>query len=272
MTTLLLIVGMFAVFANRLLFNADNWSNTSTQLLQNAAIRSTTANYLVDQLYANYNVAGLIKSGLPKQLQPLSGPAAGALRNVAVAGTDLALSRPRVQNLWMQANRLADQTFIATRRRREGERKLNQGAVTLNLGGILDTIAGRLGLPSGITSKLPPNIANLTVLKSRQLKTVQDGGKAVKGLALLLTILCPCSTRLRFFLLPAAPANAHDDRVRRRLCRSARTGGTPDYRGPDTRVAHDRCIAAGNDPCRGSHRNGAADGRGQRCGVHRGGA
>ncbi len=201
-TTLLLIVGMFAVWANRLLFNADNWSNTSTQLLQNAAIRSTTANYLVDQLYANYNVAGLIKSGLPKQLQPLSGPAAGALRNVAVTGTDLALSRPRVQNLWMQANRLADQTFIATVDGGRGNVRLNQGAVTLNLGGILDTVAGRLGLPSGITSKLPPNIANLTVLKSRQLKTVQDGGKAVKGLALLLTILCPLLYALAILLAP----------------------------------------------------------------------
>ena len=60
--TLLLVVGVFSVWANRLLFNPDNWSNTSTQLLDNAQIRSTTANYLVDQLYANVNVAGLIQA------------------------------------------------------------------------------------------------------------------------------------------------------------------------------------------------------------------
>lgn len=201
-TTLLLIVGMFAVWANRLLLNADNWSSTSTQLLQNQAIRSTTANYLVDQLYANYNVAGLIRSGLPKQLEPLAGPAAGALRNAAVSGTELALSRPRIQGLWMQANRAADQAFIAIVNGGKGHVAVQGGEVTLNLAGILDDIATRLGLPSGIASKLPPNIAHLTVLKSNQLRAVQDGGKAVRGLALLLTILCPLLYALAILLAP----------------------------------------------------------------------
>ena len=35
-TTLLLVVGIFATWANRLLFSPDNWSKTSTQLLQDA--------------------------------------------------------------------------------------------------------------------------------------------------------------------------------------------------------------------------------------------
>src|SRR5262249_36526885 len=85
-TTILAIVGMLAVWANRLLLNPDNWSNTSTQLLQNADIRDATSNYVVDQLYANVNVAQLLRSGLPPQLQPLAGPASGALRNAAVRG------------------------------------------------------------------------------------------------------------------------------------------------------------------------------------------
>jgi Short C-terminal domain len=201
-TTLLLIIGMFAVWANRLLFNADNWSNTSTQLLQNPAIRSSTANYLVDQLYANYNVAGLIGSGLPRELKPLAGPAAGALRNAAVAGTELALSRPRVQALWMQANRAADQAFVAVVNGGKGSVTTDHGVVALNLAGILDSIASRLGLPSGIASKLPPSVAHLTILRSNQLKTVQDGGKALKGLALLLTILCPLLYALAILLAP----------------------------------------------------------------------
>jgi len=201
-TTLLLIVAMFAVWANRLLFNPDNWSNASTQLLQNQDIRSNTANYLVDQLYANVNVAGLIKSGLPTQFQGLAGPAAGALRNAAVQGTELALSRPRVQALWAQANRAADQTFIAIVNGGKGNVKINHGAVSLNLGAILDNVASRLGLPVTVSNKLPPNVANLTVFKSDQLKTVQDGGKAVKGLALWLTILCPLLYALAVFLAP----------------------------------------------------------------------
>ena len=199
-TTLLLVVGMFAIWANRLLFNPDNWSNTSTQLLQNPDIRATTANYLVDQLYANVNVAGLIKSGLPPQFQALAAPAAGALRNAAVNGVELALSRPRVQSLWAQANRAADQTLIAVVNGGKGPVAIRHGAVMLNLGAILDNVASRLGLPSGLSSKLPANIANLTVFKSDQLASVQDAGNAIQGLALWLTILCPLLYALAIYL------------------------------------------------------------------------
>jgi hypothetical protein len=190
-TTVLLVLAMFSVWANRLLFNPDNWSATSTQLLANPDIRSATSNYLVDQLYANVDVAGLLKQGLPPRLEPLAAPAAGALRNVAVQGVNLALSRPRVQNLWAQANRAADQAFIAVVNGHNGRVGVNQGVVTLNLGTILDNIASRLGISADITSKLPPDVATLTIFKSNQLKFIQDVGKAIKGLALLLTILVP---------------------------------------------------------------------------------
>jgi Short C-terminal domain/Protein of unknown function (DUF2975) len=199
-TTLLLIVGIFATWANRLLFSPDNWSNTSTQLLQNQNVRNTTANYIVDQLYANVNVTGLLKEGLPTQLQALAAPAAGALRNAAVQGAELALTRPEVQALWAQANRAADQTFVAVVNGRKGTVGVNQGAVTLDLGSILNNIASRLGLPSDLASKLPPNIATLTVFKAKELKYVQNGGKAIKGLALWLTILVPLLYILALFL------------------------------------------------------------------------
>ncbi len=199
-TTLLLVVGIFSVWANRLLFNPDNWSNTSTQLLENAQIRSTTANYLVDQLYANVDITGLISSGLPPRLAPLAAPAAGALRNVAVKGVDLALTRPRVQQLWAAANRAADQTFINVVNGGKGPVGVQSGVVTLALGSIVNNVASRLGLPSDLSSKLPPNIANLTVLRSNQLSLVQDVGSAIKGLALWLTILTPLLYALAIYL------------------------------------------------------------------------
>ena len=191
LTTVLLVVGMFAIWANRLLFNPDNWSNASTQLLQHPEVRSGTANYLVDQLYANVDVAGLLRSGLPTQLQALAAPAAGALRNGAVQGAELALARPRVQNLWARANRAADRAFIAIVHGGKGPVRVNQGAVTLNLGPILDDVASRLGLPSNLSAKLPANVANLTVFRSDQLRFVQNAGNAIQALALWLTILVP---------------------------------------------------------------------------------
>jgi len=199
-TTVLLVVAVFATWANRLLFSPDNWSKTSTQLLQNENVRSTTANYVVDQLYANVNVAGLLKQALPTQFQGLAGPAAGALRNAAVQGTELALSRPRVQQLWAEANRAADQTFVDVVNGKKGTIGVNQGAVTLNLASIANNIASRLGLPSNIASHLPANVANLVIFKSDQLKYVQNGGKAIKSLAFWLLIIVPLLYILALYL------------------------------------------------------------------------
>lgn len=207
-TTLLGVLAIFAIWANRQLLNPDNWSNTSTQLLQNAAIRDATANYVVDQLYANVDVAGLIGSALPPQLKPLAGPASGALRNAAVQGATLALSRPRVQSLWATANRAADQTFVTVVNGGKGAVLINGGVVTLNLASIVDDIAARLGLPSGLGAKLPASIANLQVLKSNQIKLVQDIGSALKGLALWLTIIVPL-----LYALAIALARGHRRRT-----------------------------------------------------------
>lgn len=44
LTTVLVVVGMLSVWANRLLFNPDNWSKTSTQRLENRDVRTATAN------------------------------------------------------------------------------------------------------------------------------------------------------------------------------------------------------------------------------------
>jgi hypothetical protein len=199
-TTLLFIVGVFAVWANRLLFNPDNWANTSTQLLASPNIRSAVANYAVDQVYANVNVGNLIKSALPTRLEPLADPAAGALRNAAVTGVQTALTRPRIQALWEQANRAADQTLIDVVNGKKGTVSVNQGVVALNLSTLVDNLANRLGLPPNLGEKLPKNFANLTIFKAKQLKFVQDIGKLVRHLALALTIAVPLLFALAVFL------------------------------------------------------------------------
>ena len=197
-TTVLAVVAIFAVWANRQLLNPDNWANTSTRLLQDAKVREATSNYLVDQLYANVNVAEELKSRLPAQLQPLAAPVAGALQNLAVTAAERALASARVQERWKQANRAADATFIAIVDGK-GPVATNDGQVTLNLASIVTNITDRLGLPN-VSSKLPPSVAHLTILKSNDLKAVQDGVKALKGLNVLLTIIVPLLYALAIFL------------------------------------------------------------------------
>ena len=189
-TTVLAVLAILAVWANRQLLNPDNWANTSTKLLQNAAVRDATSNYLVNQLYANVDVAGEIKSRLGTQLQPLAGPISGVLRNGATTAAQKALASPRVQDAWKQANKAADQTLVNIVKGNSGGVQVNGGEVSLNLAPIVADITTRLGLPD-LSSKLPPSVANLTILRSNQIKLVQDLGNALKGLALVLTIIVP---------------------------------------------------------------------------------
>jgi hypothetical protein len=72
--------------------------------------------------------------------------------------------------------------------KKEGVSTAN-GEVTLNLGELLVNLAGEVGIGQSLAEQLPPEAGQITILKSEQLKTAQDIVVAIKGLALLLSIL-----------------------------------------------------------------------------------
>ncbi len=191
LATVLTILGIVAVWANREILNADNWSNTSTTLLANPTIRDATANYLVNQLYANVDVPAEIGNALPDKLKPLAGPISGALHSGAVSATEDLLATPAAQNAWRAANKLADQAFIQIVNGGTKHVQIRGDTVTLNLGLILQEVANRLGISVDIASHLPPNVAKVELFKAKEISTIQTIGQALKSLALILSILAP---------------------------------------------------------------------------------
>jgi hypothetical protein len=189
LATLLAVLAIFAIWANRQLLNPTNWSRTSTALLQKETIRSALAGYLVDQLYANVNVPAQLESGLPNQLAPLAGPLSGALHSVAEQGAERALATPVVQDVWRKANYAADQTLVTIVNGRGRYAHIHGGTVSLDLRQIVADLADRLGLPSGTAEKLPASVASLKVITSSQLGLVRNLAKALHELAVWLTIL-----------------------------------------------------------------------------------
>jgi Short C-terminal domain len=198
--TLLAVLAIFAIWANRQLLNPDNWARTSTALLQKSTIRSAVSGYLIDQLYANVDVPGELKSGLPKQLQPLAGPVSGALHSVAEQGAEKVLETPQVQAVWRNANRAADQTLVTIVKGGNNKVQIEGGTVSLNLREIVADLADRLGLPAGIAEKLPASVANLKVVTSSQLGLVRNGAKALHALAVWLTIIAVLLYALALYL------------------------------------------------------------------------
>ena len=71
--SLLTFIAIFAVWANRQLLNNDNWTETSSELIENRVIRDQVALFLVDELYANVDVKATLEEALPPRLDPLAG-------------------------------------------------------------------------------------------------------------------------------------------------------------------------------------------------------
>lgn len=186
--TVLAWVSILALWANRQFLNTNNWANTSSELLQKDSIRTEVADFLVDQLYAHANVRGDLESALPPRAKPLAGPIAGGLRNAADQGINTLLQRPRVQQLWENANRVAHKAFLETIEGGGPNVSTTGGNVTLNLGQIARSVATSLGL-GNVASKIPPDAAQITVLKSKQLDAVQNGLKALRGITLVVLLL-----------------------------------------------------------------------------------
>lgn len=200
LATVLAILSILSIWANRQLMNPTNWSKTSTALLRKQTVRSAVSGYLIDQLYANVDVQERLKSGLPPQLAPLAGPLSGALHNLAEQGAERALELPRVQDAWRTANYAADQTLVTIVKGGGSRVQINGGTVSLNLHQIVADIALQLGLPASVADKLPPSVASLKIITSSQLGLVRSLAKTLHALALWLTIFTFLLYALAMFL------------------------------------------------------------------------
>jgi hypothetical protein len=188
--SVLAFLAIFAIWANRQLLDTDNWTDTSTQLLEDDEIRGQLSIYLIDQLYENVDVQAELADTLPPRLQPLAGPAAGAFQDLGVRGVDRLLERPGAQELWEQANRRAHRRLLQVVEDGGGDNVSTAGGnVTLDLKGLLEQTQAQFGVGGRLAERLPADAAQLTILKSDELELAQDGVRFLKALAIILVIL-----------------------------------------------------------------------------------
>lgn len=186
---LLAFLSVFAIWVERQALDTGEWVHTSGRLIRNPTIRTAVGEYLVEQLYENVNVEKELEKILPGDTKELAGPAAGGLRQVAGTGAEKVLETGTAQSLWETANRTAHEQLMAVLENKKEAVSTANGEVKLNLGSMLTNLAGQIGLAKNLAEKLPPEAGQIRILKSEQLKTAQDIVIAIKGLALLLSIL-----------------------------------------------------------------------------------
>ena len=186
-------LSVFAIWTERQALNTDDWVETSGRLIENKEIRAAVGEYLVEQLYDNVDVEKELEDILPGDLKDLAGPASGGLRQVAGSGAEQVLQTATAQDLWKDANRAAHEQLLAVLEDKKEAVSTEEGDVTLNLGSLVTNLADQVGIGAQLAEKLPPDAGQITILRSDELKTAQDVAVAIKGLALvlsLLTLLC----------------------------------------------------------------------------------
>jgi hypothetical protein len=182
-------LSVFAIWTERQALNTDDWVQTSDRLIENSTIRTAVGDYLVDQLYANVDVEQELKEILPGDTKELAGPVSGGLRQVAGDGADQVLKTSTAQSLWQDANRTAHEQLLAVLEDDKEAVSTEEGEVTLQLGSLVTNLAAEVGIGEQLAEKLPPDAGQVTILRSDQLKTAQDIAIAVKGLAIVLSLL-----------------------------------------------------------------------------------
>jgi hypothetical protein len=188
--TLVVLVGSLTVWVKRQALDTDSWVNTSANLLENDEVRQALSVYIVDQLYTYADPQEVLEERLPTNLQGLAGPLAGALRQPAVDGVDRFLQRPRVQDLWENANRIAHEELLAVLNdETRGNITTGGGTVTLNLRTLLVNIGNELGFGETLDSRLPEDVGQIQILQSDQLEAAQTGVKLIKWMSWLVILI-----------------------------------------------------------------------------------
>src|SRR5215217_1472676 len=200
--TVLLVLAIAAIWVKRQALDNEYWTDTSSQLLENQQIRSSVADYLVEQLFANVDVAGELQRALPPRLQPLAGPAAGGLREVATRAANRALERPRVQSAWVAANSITHQQLVNLIEDRSKLVLINGNAVVLDLAPLVTDIANRAGIGGDVGDKLPPRIAQVKIVEADQISTAQDAVKLLNGSVIVLSLLVPILFVIAIAIVP----------------------------------------------------------------------
>ncbi len=190
LAAVLSVAAIFALWADRQLLDTGDWTRTNTKLLQNEAIQARLADYLTEQLYANVDLAGELRSGLPGPLKALAAPAAGDLRTVVEKAIVAALRTPQVQALWRNASDRSHRELIALiENRGRVLRTPGGGAVVLDLRPIVADLAQRFATPASVVARLRSSVGEITILRSRRLQTLQGVARGLHDLAIVLPAL-----------------------------------------------------------------------------------
>jgi hypothetical protein len=175
------------LWAKRQLLDTD-WVDTSGKLLEDEEIRAALGTFIVDRVYTSAQVEQRAREILPDRLNPLAGPAAAGFKEIAIRNAPSVLGTAVALDAWREANRKAHDTLLALV---NGD--LANGALSLNLEQLVEKVATETGLPADVAQRLPPDVAQLQIVRPSQLDTAKEGLDLFEAAVWILLVLTAAS-------------------------------------------------------------------------------
>ncbi|MDA0158916.1 SHOCT domain-containing protein [Solirubrobacter ginsenosidimutans] len=187
--TVVAFLAILAIWLNRQALNTDNWSRTSSELLQQPVVRDQLAARLTEELYSSVDIEGELRDALPDRAKVLAAPAANALRNQVEKTARKALARPDVQALWVDANRNAHEQLLLVLDGGGKTVSTRNGVVVLDVKQLLARLQQEVGVGGRLSRVLPASASQVTLMRSNQLETAQTVLRVLKPLPVFLVVL-----------------------------------------------------------------------------------
>ena len=156
--------------------------------------------YLVDQIYANVDVPAELEQALPAKAKPLAGPLAVTGQPYVERAIAAGLGRPRVVELWRNANLRAHTALLKILNGGSGPFSTANGVVAIDLRPLVDQISSTLTQRTSGAVTLPPDAGRIVLLQSDQLSAAQSAVKVMRLLALPLLLLALVVYALAIYL------------------------------------------------------------------------
>jgi len=190
LATVIALVSTLTLWVKRGVLDNHGWNTATKQVIEDPTLKAALSTYLVNQLYQNVDVSAALEQRLPKNLKPLAAPLAGALEQPATNAVNFLFTRPRVEQLFINASSVAHQKVVNVLENKTGHGiSTGKGVVTLDVHELIVELGTQLGLPSGVLQKVPKNAGVLTLMRSNQLKAAQTGVRVIKVASVWLLVL-----------------------------------------------------------------------------------
>jgi hypothetical protein len=171
---LLTVISILSTYVKREALDPDRFKQTSQELIANPAIQQQVAATLVDAFNNNVDVSAELQSKLPANLQGLAGPLAGISSGLVDQLAGELVTRPRVQDAFVQLSSVAQAKFVDVLHGNTRAVQTTNGNVVLDLRPLVLRLGDRFGFVNNLAAKVPQDSAQITILKSDDLKTAQN--------------------------------------------------------------------------------------------------